>query len=351
MSIWLQILEWVTRRETTRVRQALDLDLPMALREFVAAAQDARRYAGVLPRAVRRFAAQLPAGERALLRSYECEFVDTLLDNVCAEVERTVQLLELCYAHPTATPDDLLPLFPWAHGLKRSAEWKRARLAQYLASFAAAGLVLPINFHCTTTLPLLPFHEVAYAVAPKRLEQSWRAFKEQWEWSEDFIGIVMDESDEYAEGVDYSAIPLARVAAQAALRQETSLHLELRWLGQSLTPALHELVSEWQAAHQHDGYPPIAWHNVFWTLTEEYEALPLALDQREPQRATDQELAEHLSLAYPEVKSTSRPVVARRRKQLYEACAEKIVTRLRENFAHGEQTPWPITQESEERER
>ena len=35
-----------------------------------------------------------------------------------------------------------------------------------------------------------------------------------------------------------------------------------------MTPALHDLLDEWHLAHPHDGYPPIAWHNVFWTLAE-----------------------------------------------------------------------------------
>lgn len=345
-----------TRQEAIEARQKLASDLPFALREFASSAQDLRQYRGALPRAIQRFGAQLPESERILLRTYECELADTILDDVCAEIARTLQLVEISYTYPEATLDELVTYFPWAPGLKRSVEWKRTRITHYLHSFVAVGLSLPAEIQGLAhhvDLPPLPFHEIAYAITPKRLEQSWRDFKEQWEWSEEFIGILTEESEisDYAEGVDYSAIPVARWLAQSALRQETEIALDLRLLAQELTPALQRLVDEWQAARQQDGYQPIAWHNVFWTLTEEYEALPLALDQREPECSTDHELAQHLSNFYPEVKSTSRPVISRRRKQLYDACAERILRRLRENFAAGEQKPAPITLESEEHTR
>jgi len=51
------------------------------------------------------------------------------------------------------------------------------------------------------------FDEIAYAVSPKRLEQSWKDFKEQMEWSEEFIGITLgeDETSSSAEFVDYGS--------------------------------------------------------------------------------------------------------------------------------------------------
>jgi hypothetical protein len=76
--------------------------------------------------------------------------------------------------------------------------------------------------------------------------------------------------------------------------------------------------------------------------------LPLELEQRDPLQETDQELASHLAAHYPEVKSTSRPVISRRRKRLHDVCSERVIRRLRENFAckkgqAGEQTRPAIT--------
>ena len=79
--------------------------------------------------------------------------------------------------------------------------------------------------------------------------------------------------------------------------------------------------------HRHkpsDGYRPVAWHNVFWNLVSEYERLRLALETHAPFHDTDQALAAHIAMHYPEVTSTSRPVVVRRRQRLYAECVQKI---------------------------
>ena len=63
----------------------------------------------------------------------------------------------------------------------------------------------------------------------------------------------------------------------------------------------------------------MAWHNVFWNLVSEYERLRLAIETREPFRATDQELAVHIAMRY--------------RQKLYAECVQKIQTRFLERLA------------------
>jgi hypothetical protein len=182
----------------------------------------------------------------------------------------------------------------------------------------------------------LRFDEIAYAVSPRRLEQSWKDFKEEMDWTEEFVSIIPgeDETSSSAEFIDYGSISLARLRDKLTPSVEAETGLDLLVMGGELGAELNGLMEEMHAANMVDGYRPIAWHNVFWNVSSEYDYLPLELEQRDPLRDTDQELAAHLAAHYPEVKSTSRPVVSRRRKRLEDACNERVIRCLRENFAH-----------------
>jgi hypothetical protein len=103
--------------------------------------------------------------------------------------------------------------------------------------------------------------------------------------------------------------------------------------GTTLTQELTALLEELHRCKPGDGYRPVAWHNVFWNLASEYERLRLAVETREPFHITDQELAAHIAMHYPEVTSTSRPVIVRRRQRLYDECVQKIQTRFLERFS------------------
>ncbi|MCI0659790.1 MAG: hypothetical protein L0220_01820 [Acidobacteria bacterium] len=319
MGIWVEILKLGACGEGQAAREKLASDLALSLRRFVPSSEELRRYQGPIPLAVRRFIADLPVSERALSRSRECDFVDYILDDVCAEVERTLLFVEFCHRQPEATLAELQSVFPWAPGLKRSDDWKRERTASYIKSFVTAGVKLPtsiINAVGYEGAHIFPFNEIAYAVSSKRLEQSWKDFKEQMEWSEDFVGITLGEDDisSSAEFIDYGSISSARLVDGLTPSVEMEIGLDLLLLGRKLSPELNGLMEDLHAANVVDGYRPIAWHSVFWNVSSEYDYLPLELEQRDPLRETDQELASHLAANYPDVKSTSRPVISRRRK-------------------------------------
>jgi hypothetical protein len=339
MGVWAEILKLGASGEGRAAREKLVSELPLSLREFVPSSEGLRQYRGPIPLAVRRFIANLPTAARALAFSHECDFVDYILDDVCAEVERTLLLMEICNRRPGATLVELKAVFPWAPGLKRSDEWKRERIAGYIRSFIALGLDLPaqlINALGNEGAAEFRFDEIAYAASPKRLEQSWKDFKEQMDWSEEFVGITLGENEtsSSAEYVDYGSISSARLRERLTPSVEAETGLDLLLLGRELGPELNGLMEEMHAANAVDGYRPIAWHNVFWNVSSEYDYLPLELEQHDPLRDTDQELASHLAEHYPEVRSTSRPVVSRRRKRLEDACNERVIRCLRENFAH-----------------
>lgn len=337
MGIWIEILKLAACGEGRAAREKLLSDLPLSLRRFISTSAGLREYQGPIPLAVRRFIINLPTRERDLARSGESDFVDYILDDVSAEVERTLLLVEYCHRCPEATLTELQSVFPWTPGLKRSDEWKKDRIASYIRSFVTSGVKLPttiINTVGDEGTSVFQFNEIAYAVSPKRLEQSWRDFKEQMEWSEEFVGITLgeDATSSAAESVDYGSISSARLVSGLTPSVDAEMGLELLLLGRELSPELDRLMEELHSENTVDGYRPIAWHNVFWNVSSEYDYLPLVLEQRDPLRETDQELASHLAANYPEVKSTSRPVISRRRKRLYDVCNERVIRCLWENF-------------------
>ena len=183
MGIWIDILTLGATGQSSSARQKLALDLPLALRSFVASSRGSREYVGELPRAVTRFRYSLSdESERALLEAVEREFTDAVVDDVMHGVEKSLLLVELCLAQPHASLDELVHSFPWESSLKRSVEWKKKHIADQLRSMSVAGVPLP-----ETVVAALgnegescfAFNEIAFAVTPKRLEWSWNDFKKR----------------------------------------------------------------------------------------------------------------------------------------------------------------------------
>src|SRR5215510_13459841 len=128
MGIWIDILTLGATGQLSSARQKLALDLPLALRSFVASSRGSREYVGELPRAVTRFRYSLSdESERALLEAVKREFIDAVVDEVMHGVEKSLLLVELCLAQPHASLDQLVHSFSWESSLKRGVEWKRKR--------------------------------------------------------------------------------------------------------------------------------------------------------------------------------------------------------------------------------
>jgi len=212
MGIWIDILTLGATGQSSAARQKLALDLPLALRSFIASSRGSREYMGELPRAVTRFRYSLSdTSERALLEALEHEFVDAVVDDVMNGVAQSLLLVELCLAQPHVSLNGLVHSFPWESGLKWSVEWKRKHIADQLRSMIAAGVPLPET--AVTTLgdegeSCFAFNEIAFAVAPKRLEWSWSDFKKHQGYGHGFLCIVVtgDEADISAEVVVYGAM-------------------------------------------------------------------------------------------------------------------------------------------------
>jgi hypothetical protein len=193
MGIWTDILILGATGQSQAARQKLVLDLPLTLRNFVSSSRGSREYMGELPKAVTRFIYNLSdESERALLKSLEREFVDAIVDDVINGVEKSLLLVELCLAQPHARLDELVNCFTWEAGLKRSEEWKRKHIANLLRSMMAAGVPLPETVVATlgdAGEPCFAFNEIAFAIAPKRLEWSWSDFKKQQGYGREFCAL------------------------------------------------------------------------------------------------------------------------------------------------------------------
>jgi len=329
MSLWREILTLGAQGRSGEAREIIALDLRLSLCEFPRTAQAGAPFRGPLPLAVKRFRAKLPEHERALVQSLELEFVDYLLDDVLDGVSRPLQLIEVCLAYPNATLSELVELFPWEDGLKRAYKWKEEWITDHLRSLVVAGIPLPGAILTTMSdrgTPRYEFNEVAYAVAPERLKLSWNDFKRRQGFNAQILSIA-DEADGAGvadEGVDYGLVPIAEVVLKEITAQDLELEVDLQLLGRRLSDDLAELLEKMHGAKPGDGYRLVAWHNVFWNLISEYVRLRLSLTTRDPLLETDRELADHIKVHYPEVKSVSRPAILRRRQSLSAECLRRI---------------------------
>lgn len=338
MELWTEILRHGATGNSEAARELLSKHLPLALRGFVSSAEGNRKYQGPVPEAVARYIANLPSGESALARFHEYDLVDYIVDDVVTAVGRTLVLVELCRARPTATIDELAASFPWDKGLKRDSEWKKQRVAKNLRSMRAAGIFIP----CAAMDELgdeggevYTFNEEGYATSTKRIEQSWWDFKRQQNLDAYYLSIIDSDSSTgvEAEAVDFGSVGIAKIVlgSDPGLDKETVLDLHL--LGESLGPELTGLMEAMHAGKPRDGFRPIAWHNVFWCLSSDYEGLQMRLRIQDPFCERDQELADYLAENYREVAGTSRPVIYRRRRALHEVCEEKVLERIQALFA------------------
>jgi len=77
--------------------------------------------------------------------------------------------------------------------------------------------------------PCFAFNEIAFAVAPKRLEWSWSDFKKQQGYGQEFLCIVEtgDEAGVSGEGVEYGTMTVAAVMLQQISAQDRELEIDL----------------------------------------------------------------------------------------------------------------------------
>jgi len=330
MGIWVDILKLAASGQSKQARELLSVDLPKSLRRFVNREAGGRSYTGPVAQAVSRFVNCLPGDEKEIAKLYELEIIDEIVCDVVAGVEKSLILLELSVANPEATLHDIVQLFPWGPGLKRSSEWKREWVADMLRSMIAVDIRLPagaISSLGSEGQAKYQFNEIAYALGAKRLQQTWDDLKKELQLYADMVSIdALDlETGVSAEGSDFGRFRLRKQILGAFSDAPDETAIEWRLVGETAALDLASLVEQMHSQNQHDGYRPIAWHRVFWDAYFKFDALQMNLEYREPQCKTDQSLSDHIAVNCPDVVSSSRPTITKRREKLESACEDRII--------------------------
>lgn len=333
MSIWIDILKSAVAGDTERASMLLHQQLPLSLRSFVYGT-DGERYAGPLPKAVRWFIKGLEEPERTLAASYKDEFVDFIVDSVVDQVEQSLIFVVACTSREFDSLADLAAVYPWNAGLKRDQAWKMERVADLICSMQRQDIFLPpgiLKLAEPSGREKFQFSEIAAAISAKRLWLSWGDFHDLINQEVGHLSLVDEESQDDGaenEGMDFGVVTIAKVMLHTGYGIEPELMVDLMDLGAAISRDLNTLLQQFHETKPKDGYPPVAWHHVFWNVSSDYEGLCLTIEMRTPFIEKDEELGKFVSLQYPEVVSTSRPVILRRRKALSEACADTIQCHL-----------------------
>jgi hypothetical protein len=334
MGIWVNILQLGASGDSNAARELLNFQLPFALRYPGSYSSESLQYQGPLSDSIEVFINKLPESDRAMAASRKNDFIDYVLDAIIAGVERTLLLAEFCQTETEITLEKIVADFPAWGGLKRSQEQKRKWVANLLRSMLNQGVPLPVA--TVTALgsegdPKYGFNEVAYARAWD-LNLSWNDFKEDHELDYHYKCIDDSDNDEEpgvsAEGTDFGMVTMAEIVLRDGTRPDKETLFDLYRIGKELNPEITQLMEEMHKAKPSDGYRPIAWHNVFWNISSEYEGLSINLESRDPVCDADRSLADHISQNYPDVAKPNRLNIFRRRDSLYRACKSKILGRL-----------------------
>lgn len=337
MSTWIDILTLGAEGDSQSARELLHGQVRVEL--LLSPSDSTGSYRGLLPLAVANFINKLPEDERSLAKFHQDELVDYVMDDVITGMEKPLLLVELCRARPLSTLDDLVELYPWEEGLKRSAEWKRKWIADILQSLREAEVALPsgiisnLNDEGETRYE---FNEIKYALKTQRLEWSWDDFKRKQNLdNQTFTLFDPDAEDEGVaeEMINFGGVTIAEVVLRSQPEYGYETMLTLVFIGQVLSEQLTSLLEDLHEVKANDGYKPIAWHNVFWYVCSEYERLRLKLNMREPYHEEDEKLASHIAGHYPEVIGTSRSTIRRRRRALQAAFEEQIQNQLKEKLS------------------
>lgn len=336
MGLWINILKLAAEGKADDARNVLE-QIPERLVSRVRAA-------------VRRFTNTLSEDWRALGIFYEEDLVDSIVADVVLSVEETLVLVELV-REPEASVAHIVSVFPWKEGLRRNAEQKRKRIADYLHSMGDLGIDLPSAIQSMVAEEgesVFGFDETKYATSKVRVRQSWDDLKIELgldteldstdpETGKKIYGrlLSIDDSESNtmaaAEKADYG-----RIYIRSVVEYPPGTIFELHQLGEQLGPEVTEIMEGMHAAKPKHGFRPISWHYVFWILSEEYENLLLQIRCVEPLCRTEEGLAEHLAQHYRDVVGTSRSTITRRRDRLYRACEDRIQERMRDRFRESD---------------
>lgn len=336
MGIWLDSLIAGANGDADRARRLLRNDLPLALLD--PSPDNQGSYRGPLPQAVRWYINKhIPYYEQRLARQNEDDFLMYIFQDVLVGAEKPLLLVDLCIKEPDAKLDELVRLYPWEAGLKRSHAQKREWIANHLQSMHVLGVPLPPAI--VTTLgsegeAKYEYNERAFATSLDRMKKSWSDFKHEQGLDVTFEGVNTSETN---DRVEEEVVEIGvRLKARLVLSEKPEIllgsNLDLLIVGRDLGPELNRILDEMHTAAPFDGYQPVAWHKVFWELCFKYLELPLDLERLDPYRETDADLKDYIIVYYTEVRGKSLSFIRQRREKLEQRCDDQILMRLSERL-------------------
>lgn len=344
MGIWIDILTQAAKGETKAAYELLEKRLPLVLRYAIPLTNEEWRYKEPLSDAVARFASTLPVKEQSTVIFLTEDLVTYIIGKMTEKIKRTLDLVVFCCNKSNLSLSEVAEKFTEWGGLKRGLEQKKMWVADTLRSMIAIGIPLPNSILLTigdTGRVTYKFNELAL-LSRWDIGLSWRDFKQICDLKEGILCIKDSDVNDgvNSEGIDLGSITMAEVALKSGLLDNVEAKYErsyfnekLEFLSETLGVKVTDVMEEMHKIEPKNGYRPIAWHKIFKLLFDEYECLQLDLEMHEPFCKTDEALAQHIAVNYPEVQDKSRPVIYRRQKKLHEACDNKIVSSIKEEIS------------------
>lgn len=332
MSLWVETLRAAVLGEHESVHQLLGVELPSHLRwPAIANRQDVTAYDGPCAKAVLNFIKGLGETDEAkLARSRVDDFIDFVTDQVMSKIERTVRLAAFCANNPNLGINDIATHFDGWAGLKRNSGEKLTWVQGTLASMCDLGIV--------DQLDVRSFREISEMVVGQRfgfseralmkmwnVRQSWVAFKEIMEISYEFEAMDNGNDQACAESFHYKPILRADSIFQGQIAAEQK-SLEMMEVAAKIGQKLEGNLQFFDLRKPRHGYRPIAWHKVWWDISDKYAELNLSLHLELPCCDTDQVLADHIIQFYAnDCTGVNRLNVQRRRQKLFESCDADVI--------------------------
>ncbi len=348
MSLWIDVLRLGAEGRSDEARFIIAREMSLSLCHY--STKGPSGYDGPLPKAVRSYAAKLNTVERNRLLANETEFIEIVLDDVLHGIVKRLILVEFCFANPNLDFDQLVARYPWWSGLKRNNTWKAAWIADHLRSFIARRIALPPAIVITLGErgeAKYDFNELAWAIAPNRFEKSWKKYLKHLGPLASSFAIVDDLAGMSVadESFDYGAISMAEVTSQLLAAPDLDLNLDLEKMAVTVSQDITNVLANLHLVDPRECYQPVAWHNVFWKIVDDFDGLPLELETKVPQIDSDVRMVEHLRTHYTELNPVTRLTLHRRRHRLTSLCHDAIFSALRQIFdLDREQKAIPIAQ-------
>lgn len=334
MSLWIEALKAAGRGHSDQARDLLN-EIVIALRRPRQGRTDADcAYDGPVAKAVLNAVnGFVDKEDRTLAQNNAEELIDYIVELIGRKIERTIELVEYCGAHPDDGLEAVSNGFEGLRQLKRTPEQKQAFVTLRLRSMLSAGVEfqfesLAINEAAIAEIgneKLLGFDE-RNLIKSLKINEKWIDFRQREKLTFRHESFDLEHHDIAAETSDFGGIS-SRFAGYDPERGR-----EFVQLTNEIAKRLNETLDELHSRKMDLGFKQIAIHRVWWEYDRDQY---LGLECTRPECKTDETLAGHIVETYPEIRNMNRLIAHRRRTKLEHACQE-CVTEIYQ--LHGRRT-------------